>query len=269
MLVYDIFPPKKIRKIIKEEVCGIKPYKTKKGKYFNIGSRIFIAIGIIFIIVFSFAGFSFEAIGEEKLRVELYSSKCAGDAEDYEEIARAGWQNIENTEGKPDVLQDGSIESFFEGNSAVYKGGASSIICQEFRRTQIDPEGHFDKLSTYGAGTDENTDIHRSFQSAKIYFSFALDEVESEPLSRAVLDSKVLDSKSNNKEYGENISGGSSVRQQPEPQAIVGESNVSDSLVSNIDTKIIIWRSLDGGETWHLLDKISTSPLSNALNNGY
>ena len=72
MLIQYIFSSEKIR-VAKEKVLGIRHYKSKKDKYFNIPSRI-LAIGIIFVAIFSFSGFPSEALGEkESKKEETYS----------------------------------------------------------------------------------------------------------------------------------------------------------------------------------------------------
>ena len=52
MLIHDILPPEKIKKIAKEDILGIRSYKNKKNKYLNICLR-FLIVAIIFIEIFS------------------------------------------------------------------------------------------------------------------------------------------------------------------------------------------------------------------------
>jgi len=52
------------------------------------------------------------------------------------------------------------------------------------------------------------------------------------------------------------------------PPIVTTTSPAEGVSMPNIDTKIIIWYSLDG-EIWQKLDTVSTSPLSNASNHGY
>ncbi|MCZ2845889.1 MAG: hypothetical protein O2U61_05250, partial [Candidatus Bathyarchaeota archaeon] len=233
-MFFEISPPQKIKKIAKEEILGIKSYRSKRSQYFNIGYRVLISLIILFLIITSFTEFSLEAFGERELEKEIYSSNCTGT-----------WQDPKNAQGLPDVFSDGTINSFSEGNSAAYKGGLGNLICKEFR--------------------EANTE-NKDFQSAKIYFSFAIDEKGTDKLLL----------KGNNQ-----ISEGIIHQTERAPfwlrvfnfiaraQEDDASSKVPENLNGdNIDTKIVIWYSING-ETWYTLDKISSLPLSNASNGGY
>lgn len=63
MLVRDILPPQKIKRIAKEEVLGIKTYKSEKSKYLNLSFRA--AIFFLAVLYAVFPASSFEAYGEE------------------------------------------------------------------------------------------------------------------------------------------------------------------------------------------------------------
>lgn len=262
MLIRDIFPKEKIKKIAKERVLGIKPYKTKRAKYFNIGYRIFIGAILVSLTIFSFTGFSFGALDEKEFKVEVYSSSCTSDFEG--QISVEGWQRPEKAQDKPDVLASGSIESFFEGNSAIYKGGLGDLICEGFDNPLINPPINTDNTPLNNTNNKlKNTKVSDgssnaggdlvgyNFQSAKIHLSFAIDNT---PLTKT---NNIPLNNTNYKLKDTKVSGGS--------------SDISDSSWNsspNIDTKIVIWYSIDN-ETWYSLDKISYYPLSNALNGGY
>ena len=55
---------------------------------------------------------------------------------------------------------------------------------------------------------------------------------------------------------------------EPEPEPEQEQEQPSQETLPNLDTKIIVWWSLDGNN-WQILDTISGDSLSNALNNGY
>ena len=126
MFVYDIIPPEKLKKFTKEEVLGIKEYKTKSRKYFAFSRR---AILLFFITIFFISGLSpinlfqkvFNAISGEEKTVDFYSIHCSGE-----------WGGPENAQGRPEVGPKGEIDLFSEDNSAFYQGGAVNLICQDF-----------------------------------------------------------------------------------------------------------------------------------------
>jgi len=59
---------------------------------------------------------------EESKTVELYATSCSGD-----------WSNFQNVRGMPEAGPEGDLNFFSETNSAVYKGGSLTLVCQNFR----------------------------------------------------------------------------------------------------------------------------------------
>ena len=129
-LFYDILPPGKIKKAVKD-ISGFKTYKTKKAKIFGISWRATTVLGLIFVLILinpaNFLERLFYAFAEEEITVNFYSTLCQGDSE-----SGATWQNPQNAQGPSDVLPSGDITSFNDANSAVYQGGAKNILCQNF-----------------------------------------------------------------------------------------------------------------------------------------
>jgi hypothetical protein len=156
--VSDFFPPIKIPVRVKEttkKIVGIQDYNTKRAKIFAFSWR---GISIVLVLL-SFIGIGPSKIwqklvaaftGEEKT-INLYSTTCNGE-----------WQNPQNSQGQPEVGELGDLNSFSESNSAVYKGGSLSLICQNFEKDS-------EEIKTEDL---ENFKI----QSAKIKFSFAIGE---------------------------------------------------------------------------------------------
>ncbi len=132
--VSDFFPPIKIPIRIKEttkKIVGIQSCKTKRAKIFEFSWRA----ALIIIILLSFFEIGpvqiwqklVSAISEEKKILSFSSTLCEGD-----------WQNPQNAQGQPDVASSGDLESFYESNSAVYRGGPLSLICQNFENSSRD-----------------------------------------------------------------------------------------------------------------------------------
>ncbi|PJB99521.1 MAG: hypothetical protein CO077_01335, partial [Candidatus Nealsonbacteria bacterium CG_4_9_14_0_8_um_filter_35_12] len=114
-LIYDIFPPEKVRKVARE-ITGLKPYKTKTAKFFGIGWRLILVAVILFLLIGIGPVEIFRRVSgafvEETKTVNFYSTLCQGE-----------WQNPQNAQGSPDVGPTGDINSFSETNSAIYKNG--------------------------------------------------------------------------------------------------------------------------------------------------
>jgi len=125
MIIYDIIPPNKLKKLTKKNIFGIENYKTKGKKHFAFACRVFL---LLFIICFIsglnpliFLQKSIIAVTGKTETVNMYANFCIGD-----------WQNFKNVEGAPEVGPNGGIDLFSEENSAVYKNGSLYIICQDF-----------------------------------------------------------------------------------------------------------------------------------------
>jgi len=54
-----------------------------------------------------------------------------------------GWQNEEKIKGSPEVGPEGDINYFSEQNSAIYKGGADSLLLSNFNNTQLDLDSKY------------------------------------------------------------------------------------------------------------------------------
>jgi len=166
--------------------------------------------------------------------LRLYSSVCEGGPA----ISGTSWQNPQNVQGPPEVRPSGDINSFSEANSAVYKSGQASLICQDF----VEAEQTLTATSTLDSA---------ELKSARVVFSLGMGEKGADiyilPVEEfaASTDDKVLDS-----------------------YATSTEDVEADEVVFDLDTRIIIWYSLNG-ELWWQLDTISDYPLSNLLNGGY
>ncbi|MHA1482679.1 MAG: hypothetical protein ACTSQA_04480, partial [Candidatus Heimdallarchaeaceae archaeon] len=87
---------------------------------------------------------------EEEKIINFYSSASAGD-----------WQNSENVQSLPEVGSLGTIDSFSESNSAVYENGPLSLVIENFQ-----------------SGFDADQLNEKQIESAKIKFSFAIGEKE-------------------------------------------------------------------------------------------
>ncbi len=147
----------------------------------------------------------------------------------YSNECKGSWQNPQNAKGPPEVGPLADFNSFSEANSAVYQGGSLSLVCQDFETN----------------GELNNT----QFLSAKIKFSFTIGENEQEEKIQPPEDGPLSTT-------------------TPLIETVTQPTEGVQEIFSDLDTKIIIWYSLDG-ETWWELDTISPSPLSNALNSGY
>jgi len=134
-LVYDIFPPEKIRKAARE-ITGWKPYQTKWEKIFALGWRLVLVVAILFLLIGigpteilqKITG----AFTEGEKTINLYPAFSGG------ENVEILWQNPQNVIGLPDVGPDGDFNSFSEANSAVYQGGSSNLILSKFIKTETD-----------------------------------------------------------------------------------------------------------------------------------
>jgi hypothetical protein len=164
-LVYDIFPPEKIQKAARE-ITGWKPYKTKFEKIFALGWRLVLVVTILFLLIGIGPTEIFQRVidaftPQETKTINFYGTLCEGDPEGIPAGSYgASWQNHKNVEGEPNISADGDFNSFSEANSAVYQGGSSSLVCQNF---------------------NTNNELKNlQFQSAKIKFSFAIGEKKAE-----------------------------------------------------------------------------------------
>jgi hypothetical protein len=129
--IYDILPPKEIKKIAKK-IAGIKKYKSKKEKILAFSWRFSLAG---FLIVCFFTGFApirliqnwITALSDtenvENEIVIFYPINCNGK-----------WQNSEKVLGQTDVTSGGSFYDFNDLNSASYIEGNLTLTCQSFEK---------------------------------------------------------------------------------------------------------------------------------------
>ena len=61
-------PSEEIKKIAKEKILGIKSYKSKKEKIFNLGWRILLFVFVIFLATSLFFGFPFRIFKEKEVK---------------------------------------------------------------------------------------------------------------------------------------------------------------------------------------------------------
>ena len=140
-----------------KKIAGIRQYKNKREKIFSFSWRFLL---IIIVSIFFIGGSPLEIwrkivgalTGEEKT-INFYSTTCIGE-----------WQNPQNVQGQPEAGELGDLNSFSESNSAVYKGGPLSLLCQDFEKSS-------EQLS-------EEELKNLKIQSAKIKFSFAIGEIK-------------------------------------------------------------------------------------------
>ncbi|MBZ9571915.1 hypothetical protein KJA15_01075, partial [Patescibacteria group bacterium] len=190
-LIYDIFPPEKIKEAAKE-ITGFKPYRTKTAKFFAISWRLALVTGLIFLLIVINPIEVFQKLigvfTEKEKTINLYSTLCMGN-----------WQNPQNAQGQPEVLPSGDFNSFSETNSAVYKGGPLILFCQNFapnseiettspalieQQEEGKPTSFFEKIKRFFGNLTAKAqqiptfeEINKTkFLSAKIKFSFAINE---------------------------------------------------------------------------------------------
>ncbi|MCX6759225.1 MAG: DUF2341 domain-containing protein [Candidatus Nealsonbacteria bacterium] len=150
MLIYDIIPPNKIKEFAKEKILGITTYKTKSRKYFAFSWR---GILLFFIIFYFFSGItplalfkkSIQAISKKEITTIFFSDFCSGD-----------WEFPQNAQGYPEIGSAGDIDLFSEENSAIYKTGNLTIICQNFSATVISTTTTISLTPTNGTTTELN-----------------------------------------------------------------------------------------------------------------
>lgn len=242
MPLSDITPPPKKEKPIKEKIPE-KEIKERK-RYFEKSSKSqkvkrfleIIGIFLVVLVVLYFTGIGSEisrmVFGGKKFKRSFYSFRCGGE-----------WQNPENVQGLPEVLSDGDLSYFSNKNSAVYEVGSQNLFCEDFEEV-LDKDGTEEEKKMIELCGKGNKNC--SLKSAKVYFSLAIDEkLALNDLYRMARDKEI---------------GKSSVK-------IEDEEHPEEA--ADIDSKIAIWYSTDNGETWHLLKKVTTLPLSNYLNGDY
>ncbi len=137
-LIYDIFPPEKIRKIT-GEITGWKHYETRSAKIFGIGWRFALATFVFLLLIGIGPVEIFQkivgAFTEEEKTVSFYSTVCSG-----------GWENPQNAQGQPDLVEGAGVEEFNEQNSAVLRNSVSQIFCEGFNG-EIPDETKIKKVS--------------------------------------------------------------------------------------------------------------------------
>lgn len=122
----------------KKIVAGIFGLSSKSSKIFNIGWRFSLAALIIFFLTSGFLPVKF-------LHGSLIEAIAGGGTKTvdfYPTISYGDWQNPQNVQGPPDVLPNGSLDSFSEANSAVYKKGPLSIVLGGFSMGSSIPFSH-------------------------------------------------------------------------------------------------------------------------------
>ena len=130
ILIYDIFPPEKVKEISKQ-ILGIKAYPTKRAKFFALSWRFAFASFLTFSLLTGFAPMRF-------LHSSLTKAIVGGEVKSinfYTTIA-SGWTKTENVLGSPNIFSD-NTESFSEENSAVYNDGDEDLICEGFKDENI------------------------------------------------------------------------------------------------------------------------------------
>ncbi len=234
MKIHDILPPQKKRngkKVNEIEEVVVKAKESLEKFYYKKPKRS--KILIVFVLLLFVGGILSLlnlAFGEKQQLANFYPKHCEGT-----------WQNPENAVGPPEVLNTGSIESFSEENSAVYKTGPEEFTCSAFKEiSQLQKEEQPDICGK----DNENCKL----VSPKIYLSFAIDNLNERENSYSIL-------KEN--------------QAQPSLTKEISTSIENNQSSSDIDTKLIIWYSTDNGTTWQILRKITTLPLSNYLNGNY
>jgi len=79
----------------------------------------------------------------------------------YPTISYGEWQNPQNVQGAPEVQPKGSIDSFSEANSTIYKSGSLDLVFEKF-----------------GDSIPDESLPNHTFQLAEIKISFAIEEKE-------------------------------------------------------------------------------------------
>ena len=113
------------------------------NKVFGFGWRLSLAAIIIFFFASGFAPLRFfqasivAFTGPETKTINFYTTQCNGDPEGIPSGSYgASWQNPQNAEGPPNVGLDGNINVFSETNSAIYKTGPLTLLCQDFKQLE-------------------------------------------------------------------------------------------------------------------------------------
>ncbi|MFQ6084175.1 MAG: hypothetical protein ACE5WD_12585, partial [Candidatus Aminicenantia bacterium] len=191
------------------------PITSGARKMFSLGWRLALAAFIIFFFVSGFAPIKFlqGTIGavfiEEPKTVDFYATSCNGDMS----VDTASWQNPQNVQGPPDVGPTGDINSFSEVNSAVYKTGLLSFVCQSFgepKNTAQEPliEEQQEATTTGATSTSPSVDEPVSFfenpkgillgsfgARVKGFFGFQTVEAERTPTLEEMSNSQFLSAK--------------------------------------------------------------------------
>lgn len=164
--IFDIHPPRKIEIKKKEEVEIKEEEEVRKRKEFFEGrpkkngvKRKFLVVFSAFLIVLLFFGLLRMVSSEKEFKKNFFATKCSGE-----------WQNPANAEGIPDVLPYGTIDSFSEGNSAVYETGPKNLLCQWFN--ELPEVGEEQKKDPCGKDYELC-----NLTSTKIHLSFAIDNI--------------------------------------------------------------------------------------------
>ena len=159
------YQERKINTQIQEEVTfNFSPYLNliipqKGNRIFGFGWRLALSTFVILFLITGSTPVKFlqSSIGtifaEEEKIVNFYSTVSTGD-----------WQNSQNVQSLPEVESLGTIDSFSEANSAVYKGGPLTLVAENFQ-------------PNFDINLDE-----RQIESAKVKISFAIGEKESDIL---------------------------------------------------------------------------------------
>ena len=118
-------PYLELTKKIALEILGLN---IKSRRIFNIGWRFSLATLIIFFLISGFAPIKF-------LQSSFISAITGGETKTikfYSTVSYGEWQNPQNAQGPPEVGPLSELNSFSEVNSAVYKTGPLTLICENF-----------------------------------------------------------------------------------------------------------------------------------------
>jgi hypothetical protein len=294
--------------VSREEIERYQKLKNQKllgrksiGQFpiFSFSWRLALAIFIIFSLISELTPlapikFLQSSIGaffiEETKTVNFYTSLSTGD-----------WQNPQNAQGPPDIRPTGDINSFSETNSAIYKNGSLHLISENFTTDEDFTNYNFQstkikfsfafgekkpdfQIIEEGTTTIESgptsfwNKVKNFFSSLFTKFSLiakaeeqgtttAIENIENEILDN-VTPTEIIEATTTEEVTTTEATPVPNVSDVGTGQATTSEIATTTESLPNLDTKIIIWWSLDG-QNWQKLNTISDYPLSNKLNGGY
>jgi len=273
------------------------------NKVFGFGWRLSLTALIIFFLVSGFAPIKFlhnsliSAItaGETKT-INYYPAVSSGD-----------WQNPENVQALPEVGPTGDINSFNENNSAVYKSGPLHLVSENFTAGEdfTNYNFHSAKIKISFAIGEKKSDIQiienqeiepapsdsqptGLWNKVKNFFSILGNKISQIVESLEIKNFLVVKAEEGRVENGslpaeetitaeatttepileETITTEEATTTETTTTPEITERPTTEASLPDLDTRIIIWWSLDG-QDWQQLVTISDYPLSNFLNGGY